>query len=128
MRRTIFHALLSSGLLAFCVVVVGLAVSARMAPPQEAAVTGDPLIVQVSHGPASTCGKRATIVGKLAKTWGERQTGFGLEKSEMGVLELFTSSQGSWTVLVSTPNGTSCVLGTGKHWTDVEPPIPGTDS
>lgn len=42
MRRTIFHALLSSGLLAFCVVVVGLAIDARLAHPAEApAVKGD---------------------------------------------------------------------------------------
>ena len=41
MKRTIFRTFAASGLLSAGVVVVGLAVSARMAHPQEAAVKGD---------------------------------------------------------------------------------------
>jgi len=32
------------------------------------------------------------------------------------VLELFASSSGSWTMVVTTPNGTSCLIAAGENW------------
>ena len=36
------------------------------------------------------------------------------------VTELFVSETGSWTVLGTRTNGTSCILSTGQNWTTLE--------
>ena len=42
-----------------------------------------------------------------------------------GVLEVLSSEKGSWTILVTMPNGVSCMLATGQSWEALKPMIAG---
>ena len=44
----------------------------------------------------------------------EKVVGLGLEN----VIELYVSSAGSWTILVTLTNGMSCIAAAGLNWTD----------
>ena len=59
---------------------------------------------------------REAVTKELSEKHREKTVGMGLADNG-GVLELFTSEGGeTWTVLLTMPNGTSFVVGTGKAW------------
>lgn len=68
------------------------------------------------------CRERSEIVGILNRRFNETQRSFGLQ-NDRRVLELYASPSGSWTALVTMPNGTSCVIAAGEAWT-ILPPAP----
>tara|TARA_Y100000031_G_C8177535_1_gene364822 strand:+ start:176 stop:370 length:195 start_codon:yes stop_codon:yes gene_type:complete len=41
--------------------------------------------------------------------------------SSGAVLEVLASKGGTWTILVTQPNGTSCVVATGEAWQGLTP-------
>ncbi len=59
------------------------------------------------------CGERATLVGHLKQQFGEEQEDAKLQ-SDKELLELFASEKGTWSILLSSPNGTSCIVAAGK--------------
>jgi hypothetical protein len=61
------------------------------------------------------CAPRAEIVAKLAQDFRERQEAVGLV-NDQAVLEVFVSANGTWTILASGTDGTSCVLSAGQDW------------
>ncbi|WP_069299496.1 hypothetical protein [Neptunicoccus sediminis] len=70
---------------------------------------------------AAPCGPRAEIVTHLAQTYQEVRRGAGLS-SATRVVELWSSAQtGSFSILLSYPNGMACVLATGSNWSDATP-------
>ena len=68
------------------------------------------------------CKPRAEMIEILARKFREHQRMFGLQ-NDRRVLELYASADGTWTAILSMPNGTSCVVAAGEAWT-VLPPIP----
>ncbi|MCF3935045.1 hypothetical protein L1787_16700 [Acuticoccus sp. M5D2P5] len=70
----------------------------------------------------TVCKDRNEIVEILSRKFGETQRSFGLQSNRQ-ILELYASPNGSWTALITLPNGRSCVLGAGEGWTEV-PPAP----
>jgi len=61
------------------------------------------------------CKNRAEIVADLKKHYGEYKVSGGLAKT--GVLvEIFVSKDRSWTVLLSRPDGVSCIASSGQGW------------
>jgi hypothetical protein len=63
----------------------------------------------------SVCGERVEIVNALETAHKERKTAEGLSGNG-GVIELFTASSGSWTLLFTLPGGPTCMLGAGEAW------------
>ncbi len=61
------------------------------------------------------CGPRNDIVKRLADKFKETQVAMGLSNSGK-LIEVFVSDKGSFTVLMSDPNGTSCVATAGENW------------
>ncbi len=49
------------------------------------------------------------------KPYSEIPVAMGLA-SNGGVIEVLASENGSWTLLVTMPDGTSCVLAAGESW------------
>ena len=76
---------------------------------------------------AQACNLRAVIVGALAKNFQEVPTwnGFSGDKT----IEIFTSAGGgTWSLVVTNPNRTSCLITHGGSWRDV-PRVPaGTET
>lgn len=68
------------------------------------------------------CKPRAELIKLLDAKYGEKQRSFGLQNNRR-VLELYASSQGTWTAILTMPSGRSCIVGAGEAWTTL-PPIP----
>lgn len=65
------------------------------------------------------CALREQYVAELGERFGEGRIGWGLQTDMAGrgvVVELFAAPSGSWTVLYSLPDGTSCLLAAGQGW------------
>lgn len=83
------------------------AMSERAAPTQ----------VQAQR-PGGACGPREAIVANLEKKHAERRQARGLAGTS-ALLEIWASpDRGSWTVLITRPDGVACVLAVGDHWLD----------
>lgn len=67
------------------------------------------------------CGPRDHALGQLEKRHSEKVFGRGLTPNGKAMLELFVSKSGSWTVLMSHPNGRSCFVAAGDSWHAVKP-------
>jgi hypothetical protein len=59
------------------------------------------------------CGERAVVVGLLKQQYGEEQEDASLQ-SDQALVELFASERGTWSILLSSPNGTSCIVAAGN--------------
>src|SRR5882724_10311592 len=66
------------------------------------------------------CGDRAEIVAALGGKYQEKPRALGLVGDKF-LVELFTSKEGSWTVLMSKPRGVTCILATGLNWEELPP-------
>ena len=55
------------------------------------------------------CGERAKFTLKLEETFSEHPVAMGLT-DKGAVLEVFASKSGSWTFLITMPNGLTCVV------------------
>jgi hypothetical protein len=70
-------------------------------------------------GPA-TCGVRAEIVAELTQRYREAPVAFGLANSGE-LVEVLTNDAGtSWSILVSQPNGMTCLVAAGKEWQELK--------
>jgi hypothetical protein len=63
----------------------------------------------------SVCGAREALLKQLASEYQEAPAGIGLA-SNGSVVELLTSKGGTWTLMVTRPNGMTCLIGTGEAW------------
>ena len=62
------------------------------------------------------CAERAKVIERLAEKYGETRQSMGLHQNN-GVLEVYASSEtGTWTILVTMPNGLSCLIAAGQSW------------
>lgn len=64
----------------------------------------------------NACGKRDNLLGTLANSYQEKPAAIGLSQ-DGSLVELLTSADGAtWTILVTLPNGTSCIATAGQDW------------
>ncbi len=65
-----------------------------------------------------TCGPRDPLIRKLTKRYQEVSRGFGLSSATQ-VVEFWVSNRtGTFSVLLTYPNGVTCILATGSNWTE----------
>jgi hypothetical protein len=65
------------------------------------------------------CSQRDEVLAQLGKKYQEAPTAVGLANNG-GLLEVLTSADGStWTLILSMPNGTSCLMAAGESWQNV---------
>lgn len=70
-----------------------------------------------------TCGERHVVTERLEIRFGEIQQGTGMVSTDR-VLELWRSKEGSWTILMTRPDGQTCIMAAGDAWDDKDA-IPG---
>ncbi len=64
----------------------------------------------------ASCANRDLIVDRLETKYGETRQSAGLNQNN-GMVEVFASDDtGTWTILVTMPNGMSCLMAAGKAW------------
>jgi hypothetical protein len=61
------------------------------------------------------CGKHAQIARQLESDYSEKRLGLGLA-SNGAVLEVYTATDGNWTILMTFPDGRSCLMAEGEGW------------
>ena len=62
------------------------------------------------------CGERAKMTKFLMKRYKETPRAMGVASSGKSVMEIYTSDKGSWTVLMTTAKGVTCIMGAGRDW------------
>ena len=75
-----------------------------------------PMFFAASPAMAQTvCSTRAEFIDRFAHRYAENPVAMGLA-SNGGVVEVLASEKGTWTLLVTMPNGVSCVIAAGESW------------
>ena len=72
------------------------------------------------QGPAQAqrqqCDERTKVLGHLANKYQEAPVAIGVT-STGGLVEVLSTGDGNtWTIIVSNPNGVSCLLAAGEGW------------
>ncbi len=63
----------------------------------------------------TVCGDRAKFLNHLSRSYSEAPQAMGLI-SNGAILEVLVSKDGSWTIIVTRPNGLSCIMAAGEAW------------
>lgn len=69
---------------------------------------------------ATYCADRTDLVEQLERKYGETQRSVGLAQGR-GLFEVFASENGSWTILLTTPQGKSCLMAAGQGFEELPP-------
>lgn len=84
--------------------------------------------VQAQSARNRNCAPRELVMQQLAERFGETRRGIGLVQ-QGSVMELFASeATGSWTIVVTAPNGVTCLMAAGQAWEALAEPLPATDN
>ena len=68
-----------------------------------------------------SCAEREFVVQKLTSGYGESFQGGGLQ-SENKIFEVwFSEEKGTWTILMTSAEGVSCVMASGTNWREAIP-------
>jgi len=65
------------------------------------------------------CGTRTALAKQLENKCSEEAVSMGLA-STGAVVEVYASDTGTWTMMLTMPNGVTCILAAGEHWEAVE--------
>lgn len=82
------------------------------------------LATQQGFAQGAQCAARAQVVQALAETYGETRRAIGLAGDQL-VMETFASAEsGSWTILVTRPDGVSCLVASGLGYEAMSGDLP----
>ena len=80
-----------------------------------------PLILALliaSPAVAQQCGPSTVVKERLQTRFGEQSVGRGLRNAQ-AIFEVWANREsGTWTIILTMPNGTSCVMAAGTDWQD----------
>lgn len=71
------------------------------------------------------CGERSAVVASLEKTYSETPVSMGLARNG-AVIEILASPSGSFTIILTLPDGLSCVMAAGENWENMPGRLAGT--
>jgi hypothetical protein len=84
-----------------------------------AALVASAVIVGPSQAAAAMCGTHDSVKKLLVDRYEESSRGLGLV-SDQGIVELYTSDKGTWSILMTTSEGRTCVIAAGHTWQEFE--------
>ncbi len=87
-----------------------------------AASTAVAIVIATAPSPGAAqgqniCGERAEMLKDLEQQYSERPQSIGLV-ADGGLLEVLVSPAGGWTILISYPKRSTCVVAVGRDWQD----------
>ena len=71
----------------------------------------------------TNCAERDAMTGALASKYGESFAGGGMQSSTRIIEVWFSEEKGTWTILMTRADGTSCVMAAGTDWRSMAPGI-----
>jgi hypothetical protein len=69
------------------------------------------------------CASHDVVTSMLADHYQEQREAIGLSRDGL-VMEVFVSPSGTWTILLTSPNGLSCLMAEGEGYEEIAPPAP----
>ncbi len=74
------------------------------------------LMASTAMGQVQQCDQRDRVLGHLARKYHEVPVAAGVTTSG-SIIEVLATDDGlTWTIIVSDPNGTSCLIAAGEGW------------
>lgn len=67
-----------------------------------------------------SCARRDEMVKVLAERYREAPRAIGIA-NQSTVIEIFASKAGTWTILLTRPDGDSCIVSAGENWEEAPP-------
>ena len=64
------------------------------------------------------CGERATLIKVLSDKYKEKPRALGLSSKGTAMFEIYTSKTGTWTIVMTTTAGATCIMAAGHSWED----------
>jgi hypothetical protein len=84
--------------------------------------TASPVLAQATS--PLICDARDKVVSTLGTDYSESPVSMGLARNGT-VIEVFTSVEGTWTIIMTQPVGISCLVASGNYWESLPKPIAG---
>lgn len=74
-----------------------------------------------------TCHAHDTVISYLRQQFREEPVAMGLANNG-GLIEVYTNhEQSTWTILITMPNGQTCMVAAGRSWESLPAILPSTD-
>lgn len=67
----------------------------------------------------AVCGDRTSLLKQLSGNYKESPASMGLAANG-SVVEVTKSDTGTWTILLTSPNGVTCVMAAGESWENLK--------
>lgn len=84
---------------------------------------GGAMITPANAQNQNNCAPRTAVVERLADRYGESQQAIGMA-TQGRVMEMFASvDTGTWTIIVTMPNGVSCMVASGQSYEALDEPL-----
>jgi hypothetical protein len=114
MTRFINRSLLIAAAVIMVALPVGLSVAEPIAVPDQATPGPAPGTIPrtAQHVP---CAARGDVIKMLREHFGETPVAQGLAHTG-AVAEVFLGPKGTWTIIATSPQGLSCMVGSGENW------------
>ena len=68
---------------------------------------------------ASVCMNHKTLTGYLSEKFKEEPKAVGLVEQQ-NLMEVFVSAKGTWTIVMTSTQGVSCIIAAGDTWEEVK--------
>lgn len=82
------------------------------------------LLAAEARGQTSRCAPREEVIAHLAESFGETRRAIGLVRN-VAVVELFAANATrTWTITVTHPDGTTCLVAAGEAYESVTEALP----
>ena len=86
-----------------------------------AALAGSWTLPATAQQQTLSCANRDAMVKVLTRRYHEAPRAVGLANPS-AMIEIFTSKAGTWTILLTQPDGASCIVSAGDDWQE-NPPL-----
>jgi len=73
------------------------------------------------------CGQRAGVVESLQQKFSEQPVSMGLANNG-AMIEVFASHTGTFTIMMTQPNGLSCLIAAGENWENLKTALSGLNT
>ncbi len=82
------------------------------------------LVAQAAQAQGAQCAPRDTVIAHLSEKYGETRRSIGLA-GQGAVMEMHAASDtGTWTITMTLPNGTTCMIASGQGYEAVTEELP----
>lgn len=66
------------------------------------------------------CGDRAKLAAALKNKYQEVPVALGVSQKNTEAFEIFASAKGTWSLVMTTSTGKTCIMAVGHSWTEIE--------